>query len=96
MIGRNFDVEKLVAATRGFAGLEGVDLAKSDLKSYRWDDDECGGACEPASHARLTQGRHKVVCIDYGAKRNILRCLASAGSRRLFCRDGGCRAAHNG
>jgi len=33
----------------------------------------------PEGYARQTEARHKVVAIDYGAKRNILRCLASAG-----------------
>ena len=30
-------------------------------------------------YTRLENPRHKVVAVDYGAKRNILRCLASAG-----------------
>jgi len=33
----------------------------------------------PEGYRRQTEARHKVVAIDYGAKRNILRCLASAG-----------------
>jgi carbamoyl-phosphate synthase small subunit len=33
----------------------------------------------PGGYTRQEAPRHKVVAIDYGAKRNILRCLASAG-----------------
>jgi carbamoyl-phosphate synthase small subunit len=74
----NFDVEKLVAAARGFAGLEGVDLAKevTCAQSYRWDEMRWSW---PDGFARQTDATYKVVAIDYGAKRNILRCLASAG-----------------
>ncbi|MCL4147656.1 UNVERIFIED_CONTAM: hypothetical protein GTU68_049940, partial [Idotea baltica] len=63
----NFDLEALVAAARGFAGLEGMDLAKevTCAQSYRY--------------APQNSPKYKVVAIDYGAKRNILRCLASAG-----------------
>ena len=73
-----FDVEALVAAARGFAGLEGVDLAKdvTCAQSYRWDEMRWAW---PDGFPRQTDPKYKVVAIDYGAKRNILRCLASAG-----------------
>ncbi|RYH02403.1 carbamoyl-phosphate synthase small subunit [Salipiger sp. IMCC34102] len=74
----NFDVEALVAAARAFAGLTGRDLAKdvTCAQSYRWDEMRWAW---PQGYARQTEPRHKVVAVDYGAKRNILRCLASAG-----------------
>lgn len=74
----NFDIAALVAAARGFAGLEGVDLAKdvTCAQSYRWDEMRWAW---PVGYARQTEAIHKVVAIDFGAKRNILRCLASAG-----------------
>ena len=74
----NFDVEALVASARGFAGLEGMDLAGdvTCAQSYRWDEMRWAW---PDGFARLENPRFKVVAIDYGAKRNILRCLASAG-----------------
>ena len=74
----NFDIEALVAKARGFAGLVGMDLAKSVTcaQSYRWDETRWAW---PDGFGRQTEPRHKVVAIDYGAKRNILRCLASAG-----------------
>ena len=74
----NFDVEALVKAARGFKGLVGLDLAKdvTCAQSYRWDEMRWAW---PEGYARQEAPRHKVVAIDYGAKRNILRCLASTG-----------------
>ncbi|MCT4559644.1 MAG: glutamine-hydrolyzing carbamoyl-phosphate synthase small subunit [Pelagimonas sp.] len=74
----NFDVEALVAAAKGFAGLEGLDLAKevTCAQSYTWDEMRWAW---PDGYPRQQAPRHKVVAIDFGAKRNILRCLASAG-----------------
>ncbi|MCE8521132.1 glutamine-hydrolyzing carbamoyl-phosphate synthase small subunit [Ruegeria pomeroyi] len=73
-----FDLAALVAAARGFAGLEGMDLAKdvTCAQSYRWDEMRWAW---PEGYVRQEAPKHKVVAIDYGAKRNILRCLASAG-----------------
>ncbi|MAM24058.1 MAG: carbamoyl phosphate synthase small subunit [Rhodobacteraceae bacterium] len=74
----NFDIEALVKAARDFAGLEGVDLAKdvTCAQSYRWNEMRWAW---PEGFAEQANPRHKVVAVDYGAKRNILRCLASAG-----------------
>ncbi|EBA03867.1 carbamoyl-phosphate synthase small subunit [Rhodobacterales bacterium HTCC2150] len=74
----NFDLEALVAKAREFSGLEGLDLAKqvTCAQSYQWN--EMRWAWPDGYVNRATAG-HKVVAIDYGAKRNILRCLASAG-----------------
>ncbi len=74
----NFDAEALVARARGFAGLEGMDLAKkvTCAQSYRWDEMRWAW---PEGYTRQTDPKFKVVAVDYGAKRNILRCLASAG-----------------
>ncbi|PTX56358.1 carbamoyl-phosphate synthase small subunit [Litoreibacter ponti] len=74
----NFDLEALVAAARGFAGLEGLDLAKevTCAQSYTWDEQRWAW---PEGFTKREGPGHKVVAIDYGAKRNILRCLASAG-----------------
>ncbi|RBO51921.1 carbamoyl phosphate synthase small subunit [Rhodovulum sp. BSW8] len=73
-----FDIEKLVAKARGWSGLVGLDLAKdvTCAQSYRWDEMRWAW---PDGHAKRTEPGHRVVAIDYGAKRNILRCLASAG-----------------
>jgi carbamoyl-phosphate synthase small subunit len=74
----NFDLEALVAKAREFPGLVGLDLAKkvTCAQSYRWDEMRWAW---PDGYPRLEKPAHKVVAIDYGAKRNILRCLASAG-----------------
>ena len=74
----NFDIEALVAAARGFAGLEGADLAKdvTCAQSYRWNEMRWAW---PEGYTAQTDAKYKVVAVDYGAKRNILRCLASAG-----------------
>jgi carbamoyl-phosphate synthase small subunit len=73
-----FDIEALVAAARAFKGLEGVDLARgvTCAQSYRWDEMRWAW---PEGYTRREGPGHRVVAIDYGAKRNILRCLASAG-----------------
>ena len=74
----NFDTEALVAKARAFSGLEGLDLAKdvTCAQSYRWDEMRWAW---PDGYPRQTAPKHKVVALDYGAKRNILRCLASVG-----------------
>lgn len=73
------DAERLVAAARGFAGLEGADLAigVTAPQAYRWDEMRWAW---PAGFPRQDAPRKKVVAVDFGAKRNILRCLASAGA----------------
>jgi carbamoyl-phosphate synthase small subunit len=73
-----FDVAALVAAARGFEGLVGRDLARdvTCAQSYRWDETRWAW---PDGFARRTGDAPLVVAVDYGAKRNILRCLASAG-----------------
>ena len=74
----NFDIEALVRRAREWKGLVGLDLAKdvTCAQSYHWD--EMRWAWPDGYQKRETAG-FKVVAIDYGAKRNILRCLASAG-----------------
>ncbi|ATX66035.1 glutamine-hydrolyzing carbamoyl-phosphate synthase small subunit [Roseinatronobacter bogoriensis] len=74
----NFDIEALVAKARAWKGLVGLDLARdvTCAQSYRWDEMRWAW---PEGYTRQTAPVHKVVAIDYGAKRNILRCLASAG-----------------
>ncbi len=73
-----FDLPALRAASAGWPGLEGMDLAKEVTcrQSYTWDEAEY---VWPTGYATQTAPKFKVVAVDYGAKRNILRCLASAG-----------------
>lgn len=74
----NFDVEGLVRKAREWKGLVGLDLAKevTCAQSYRWNETTWSW---PDGYAHREGPGLKVVAIDYGAKRNILRCLASAG-----------------
>jgi carbamoyl-phosphate synthase small subunit len=74
----NFDIEALVGAARAWRGLEGLDLARdvTCAQSYRWDEMRWAW---PEGYTRRTGAGLRVVAIDFGAKRNILRCLASAG-----------------
>ena len=74
----DFDIDALLLKAKEFAGLEGMDLAKDVTcsQSYRWDEMRWAW---PDGFAKRAGSGHKVVAIDYGAKRNILRCLASAG-----------------
>ncbi|WP_054301181.1 glutamine-hydrolyzing carbamoyl-phosphate synthase small subunit [Gemmobacter sp. LW-1] len=73
-----FDLEALVAKARAWQGLVGLDLAKdvTCAQSYRWDEMRWAW---PEGYSRREGPGLRVVAVDYGAKRNILRCLASAG-----------------
>ena len=74
----DFDLDDLLAKAKGFVGLEGLDLAKevTCAQPYQWDEMRWAW---PDGYPKRTEKGRKVVAIDYGAKRNILRCLASAG-----------------
>jgi len=73
-----FDLKDLLAQAQAFAGLEGLDLAKdvSCTQSYKWNEKRWAW---PDGYVTEEAPKYKVVAIDYGAKRNILRCLASVG-----------------
>jgi carbamoyl-phosphate synthase small subunit len=80
------DVAALQKLAAGWPGLEGMDLAieVTCRQTYGWDEavwdfarpDQAG-----PGYTKQTRTRFHVVAVDYGAKRNILRCLASAGCR---------------
>ena len=74
----NFDIPKLLEAARNFIGLEGLDLAKDVTinESYGWNEERWSW---PNGYSNNKDNAKKVVAIDFGAKRNILRCLTSAG-----------------
>ena len=75
-----FDIPALIAQAQAWPGLAGMDLAKevSCTQSYNWDETEWAW---PTGFGRQTAPKHHVVAVDYGAKRNILRCLAASGCR---------------
>jgi carbamoyl-phosphate synthase small subunit len=73
-----FDIDGARAEAQAWPGLEGMDLAKtvSCTQSYSWNETRwaLGGG-----YGTLQNPKYKVVAVDFGAKRNILRCLASLG-----------------
>jgi carbamoyl-phosphate synthase small subunit len=73
-----FDIPGLTAEAQAWPGLDGMDLAKDVTcrQTYRWDET---GWDLAKGYGRQTAPKLKVVAVDYGAKRNILRCLATAG-----------------
>ncbi|WP_419896406.1 glutamine-hydrolyzing carbamoyl-phosphate synthase small subunit [Roseomonas sp. USHLN139] len=73
-----FDIPALKAQAAGWPGLEGMDLAKEVTcrQSYGWSE---GLWSWGQGYDLAPAKKHKVVAVDYGAKRNILRCLADAG-----------------
>lgn len=76
-----FDIDELLAMARGWAGLEGMDLAKG---VSRTDTGDWTGGAWTLGHGYATaEGgeRPHVVAIDYGAKDNIFRNLVKAGAR---------------
>ena len=73
-----FEIEKMVLSARSSKGLEGSDLAAevTHVDPYEWHE---GRWSWPEGHSDVKKDDHKVVAIDYGAKRNILRCLTNSG-----------------
>ena len=76
----SFDIAGQRAEAVAWPGLEGMDLALevSCRQTYRWDETPWRLG---QGYGRLTTPRFHVVAVDYGAKRNILRCLAGVGAR---------------
>ena len=75
-----FDMAALRGAAEAWPGLEGMDLAAEVTcrQTYVWDEAPWALG---EGYGRLSEPRHHVVAIDYGAKRNILRCLAGLGCK---------------
>ena len=73
------DTAALVEQAKAWPGLSGMDLAIKVCtgQSYRWDQTawELG-----EGFGTLETPKRHVVAVDFGAKRNILRCLAQTGS----------------
>jgi carbamoyl-phosphate synthase small subunit len=79
-----FDLDALIAEARAWPGLNGMDLAKDVTcrQTYTWT--ETRWSKERGYGDLIKDGRtadYHVVAIDYGAKRNILRCLADTGCK---------------
>jgi len=83
-----FDLDALLAKAKAWPGLEGMDLAKevSATQTYGWSEglwslgSGYAGSAEVDKVDTNTGKKPKVVAIDYGIKRNILRNLTDAGA----------------
>jgi carbamoyl-phosphate synthase small subunit len=76
----HYDLAHLQRAAAQWPGLEGMDLTGevSCAEPYEWI--ETPWSIQSGYGQAQSPNRH-VVCVDYGAKRNILRCLAGVGCR---------------
>ena len=74
------DLPAAISRAAAWPGLEGLDLAVTVTcgQSYEWTETVWAW---PDGTAKQTTPTHHVVAVDYGAKRNILRSLASVGCR---------------
>ncbi len=72
-----FDIKKLAKMAADWPGLEGMDLAKDVSMTQRMEWDE--KLWDWGNGYTTATGGKRVIAIDYGLKRNILRCLTSAG-----------------
>jgi len=78
--GGKFDDAALKSELDAFPGLEGLDLAKdvSTTQTYKWDETRWRWG---EGYGTLENPEFHIVAIDFGAKRNILRCIADQGAR---------------
>jgi len=75
-----FDTDGLVAEAAAWPGLEGMDLASEVTCGQRYEWRETGWQWGEG-YGTEEAPKHHVVAIDFGLKRNILRCLADLGCR---------------
>ena len=74
----SIDEEQAIAQAQAFAGLKGMDLAKTvtTAKPYPWD----GGTWQLEGGFQASgRSKWRVVAYDFGVKRNILRLLVDRG-----------------
>jgi carbamoyl-phosphate synthase small subunit len=75
-----FDIDKLKSDAAAWPGLNGMDLVPdvTSGQSYTWDEMRW---VWNNGYPRQENPEFHVIAIDYGLKRNILRCLANAGCK---------------
>jgi carbamoyl-phosphate synthase small subunit len=75
-----FDLDKLEAEAKAWPGLLGLDLVPevTSGQSYTWDESLWAWG---KGYGRQENPKLHVVAVDYGLKRNILRCLAASGCK---------------
>lgn len=78
--GGDFDIVALQTEAKAWPGLEGMDLARDVTcqKAFEWD--QTAWSLENGFGQQAAPKYH-VVAMDFGAKHNILRCLANAGCK---------------
>ena len=77
----DFDVEALLRQANEFAGLNGSDLAKDVTCApygYEWNGRRWQW---PTGFSNTGDSEFRVAAIDYGIKRNLLRCLTDSGCK---------------
>ena len=74
------DIKALHAMALSWPSLEGSDLAKdvSCTQTYSWNEAEW---CINSGYNTQNDPKYHVIAVDFGAKKNILRCLAAAGCK---------------
>ena len=73
-----FDRAALLAKAKAFPGIDGMDLVPDVGTTQRYDWDETSWSLD-TGYGRREGVKYRVVAIDYGVKRNILRLLADQG-----------------
>jgi len=73
---KKHDVKKLKKITENWSGLLGLDLASevSCSKPYKWNSFKTWN--KKNGYIKNKKKKYKIVAIDYGIKKNILRCLS--------------------
>jgi carbamoyl-phosphate synthase small subunit len=72
-----FDRAALLAQAAAWPGIDGMDLVPGVTSAQRFDWDETSWTLGQG-YGRRTGAKYKVVAIDYGIKRNILRLLSDS------------------
>jgi carbamoyl-phosphate synthase small subunit len=73
-----FDRAELLAKAKAFPGIDGMDLVPDVATTQRYDWDQTSWTLEHG-YGHREGAKHRVVAVDYGIKRNILRLLADEG-----------------
>jgi carbamoyl-phosphate synthase small subunit len=73
-----FDLDALKREAAAWPGIDGMDLVPSVTTAQRYDWDETTWTLGEG-YGKQDAPKYKVVAIDYGVKRNILRLMAAAG-----------------
>jgi len=73
-----FDRAALLAKAKAFPGIDGMDLVPDVGATQRYEWAETSWRLE-GGYGRRAETKYRVVAVDYGIKRNILRLLADLG-----------------